>query len=1086
MERVRCKFGFSNMLVVDCVGKRGGLALLWKDEIGVEIQNFSCRHINASICHSPDGRQWKFTGFYGHPEAEKRKEAWGLLRFLTSLDPLPWVCMGDFNEILYQSEKRGGNVRNRRLMEDFQATLAFCELMDLGFRGPKFTWNNGRDGEDFIQERLDRVVANDGWCGLFPKADVLVEGAVNSDHLPIFVMLHEEQQLGRKRRRFKHEAHWVLDRAYSDVVKYAWRANEGWEGSWDELQCKMGRCQVELNKWQQRNKGPENDIKNLCHQLIELQAQEGPYEKVGIDRLKEKIHNHMEQEEVHWQQRSRVEWLRNGDKNTKFFHASANQRRNSNKIRLVHDMEGNPRESQEDIGKAFVEYFTTLFSTGQPRRMEECLEFMERRISDEMNERLLRPFMEEDVETAIHQMAPLKAPGPDGFNACFFQKNWAIVGPEGRLITDNIIAAYETLRTMHSRMYDKSGFMAVKLDMSKAYDRVEWNFLEAVMRRMGFAERWINLIMIANPNQWNRMNGILQLYEDASGQKLNTNKMAIFFSRNTSNDEKEAILRLAAIPETQRYDSYLGLPAVVGKSRTKEFRTIIDRVAKRLQDWKLKFLSQAGKEILLKAVVQAIPTYSMRVFMLPKALCGNINSLMQKFWWGHKSNDSRIHWMSWGRLGSIKEKGGMGFREFSCFNKALLAKQYWRLWKTPDSLVARIMKAKYFPNCEALDASMGSKPSYVWRSILSSKELLKEGLMWRIGDGDIARIWGERWLSNPNRILFQSLQNQVFAEAKVSDLINKEMGVWDVNILNTFFREEEVRAIQSIPLNSTPQADKLIWGETKNGLFSVKSAYHLAKELEDRSKAECSTGMYRSEVWKMIWKLKVPNVEKVFLWRACHDILPTKENLMRRKIVADSWCPVYGLEPETIEEVLLRGREEDIKLFAGLSRQLWLRRNMLLHEGVFIHPNMLVQRVVNGVADFGKAMGREYHEGEPTGSMDVEKWKAPPTGCLKVNWDAALNLTGGRMGMGVVIRDHEGCVRAVKCSLKQGSFDPAAAETMAAIHALKFCMAQGMLNIHMEGDAKNVVDALNSREENWSRTGHLVDEARNLLNGFNI
>ncbi|XP_059454954.1 uncharacterized protein LOC132185160 [Corylus avellana] len=236
---------------------------------------------------------------------------------------------------------------------------------------------------------------------------------------------------------------------------------------------------------------------------------------------------------------------------------------------------------------------------------------------------------------------------------------------------------------------------------------------------------------------------------------------------------------------------------------------------------------------------------------------------------------------------------------------------------------------------------------------------------------------------------------------------------------------------------------------------------------------------------------------------------------MRRKIVDDSWCPVCGLEPETsfhilwacpstkdawgasckkfqkstlmgpnffniVEEVLLNGKEEDIKLFAGLSRQLWLRRNMLLHEGVFIHPNTLVQR-----ADFGKAMGREYREGEPTGRMDVEKWKAPPAGRLKVNWDAALNLTRGRMGMGVVIRDHDGRVRAVKCSLKQGHFDPTAAETMAAIHALKFCMAQGMLNICMEGDAKNVVDALNSREENWSRTGYLVDEARNLLNGFN-
>lgn len=85
----------------------------------------------------------------------------------------------------------------------------------------------------------------------------------------------------------------------------------------------------------------------------------------------------MEQEEVHWQQRSKVEWLKNGDKNTKFFHTCANQRRSSNKIWVVCDMEGNLRETQEDIGNAFVKYFTNLFTTGLPRRMTECLEFVE-------------------------------------------------------------------------------------------------------------------------------------------------------------------------------------------------------------------------------------------------------------------------------------------------------------------------------------------------------------------------------------------------------------------------------------------------------------------------------------------------------------------------------------------------------------------------------------------------------------------------------------------------------------------------------------------------------------------------------------
>jgi hypothetical protein len=125
------------------------------------------------------------------------------------------------------------------------------------------------------------------------------------------------------------------------------------------------------------------------------------------------------------------------------------------------------------------------------------------------------------------------------------------------------------------------------------------------------------------------------------------------------------------------------------------------------------------------------------------------------------------------------------------------------------------------------------------------------------------------------------------------------LGVWDVNILDNLFSEEEVIAVKSIPLSSTNQEDILIWKGTANGLFSVKSAYNLAKEMDDRKKAESSRGMYKSDVWKMIWKLHVPSVEKNFLWRACHDILPTMENLTKQKIVADPMCPVCGLEVET-------------------------------------------------------------------------------------------------------------------------------------------------------------------------------------------
>ena len=156
----------------------------------------------------------------------------------------------------------------------------------------------------------------------------------------------------------------------------------------------------------------------------------------------------------------------------------------------------------------------------------------------------------------------------------------------------------------------------------------------------------------------------------------------------------------------------------------------------------------------------------------------------------------------------------------------------------------------------------------------------------------------------PNQFTIQMPHTHNYAEAKTCDLIDKDLGVWDEHIIEILFCKEEATTIRSIPLSSTNQKDRLIWHSTANGLFSVKSAYHLAKEVEERYRAESSMEMHKSEVWKQIWRMHVPNVEKNFFWRACQDILPTRENLMRRKIVEDPLCPICGVEPETPYHIL--------------------------------------------------------------------------------------------------------------------------------------------------------------------------------------
>jgi hypothetical protein len=137
---------------------------------------------------------------------------------------------------------------------------------------------------------------------------------------------------------------------------------------------------------------------------------------------------------------------------------------------------------------------------------------------------------------------------------------------------------------------------------------------------------------------------------------------------------------------------------------------------------------------------------TMSVFRLPKTLCCEINMLMSKFWWGHMENIDRMGWMTRKGLGRSNNSGGLGYRDLECFNTALLVKQGWRLLQKPYSLAVWVLKENYFPEKSFLEASLGSRPSYAWRSIWKAKPLLQEGLIWKVGDGSKIKIWGDRWI----------------------------------------------------------------------------------------------------------------------------------------------------------------------------------------------------------------------------------------------------------------------------------------------------------------------------------------------------
>ena len=153
--------------------------------------------------------------------------------------------------------------------------------------------------------------------------------------------------------------------------------------------------------------------------------------------------------------------------------------------------------------------------------------------------------------------------------------------------------------------------------------------------------------------------------------------------------------------------------------------------------------------MLIKAMAQAISAYTMNAFKLD-ILCDEITSMIRAFWWGQSNGKNKMAWLSWDKVCNPKEMGGLGFRNLKSFNLALLAKQRWQLQTNTQSLVSHVIKARYFPHTDFLQAELGPKPSFAWQSLIAAQCVVREGCRWQIGNGDSARIWHDRWLLRPS------------------------------------------------------------------------------------------------------------------------------------------------------------------------------------------------------------------------------------------------------------------------------------------------------------------------------------------------
>ena len=585
----------------------------------------------------------------------------------------------------------------------------------------------------------------------------------------------------------------------------------------------------------------------------------------------------------------------------------------------------------------------------------------------------------------------------------------------GRLITDNSLIAYESLHTIrHQRA--KQPFFALKIDMTKAYDRVEWSFLHGCLSRLGFNPAWINSVMrcVTNVRYAVRVNGeltapvvpsrgirqgdpispylfllcteglsslLLQkescgelhgirngrsgppishllfaddsiffarsdacsvvalkttLNPDCSGscQLINKDKSSLLFGHGCSETVKQRVKASLGISNEAFNDTYLGMPTEVGKSPTSIFKFLPDRAWRCVHGWSDRPVSRAGKETLLKSIIQAIPTFIMSCFELPKAICRMFRQIIADEWWGGEDGKKKIHWRSWDWLSTPKSFGGMGFRDMHIFNLAMLGKQGWRLLTVPDSLCARVLKGRYFPHTDFWNAPAPRSASATWHSILAGRDLLKKGVQWGIGDGCQVHIISDHWIPSSPPCVLQPL-SPIPVNAKVKCLMDEESGSWNEATVRAFFRNDVACEILRIPIYKHGE-DFVRWPFTRFGEYTVRSAYNLARSalfLESHSNKGMglsSNFSSQEKDWRLLWSIKAPGKMKVVLWRFARDCLPSGEQLKRRQVPNSEHC-CFCARSESVEHALL---------FCPHARDVWdiikEEYNFSLHRGTFL------------------------------------------------------------------------------------------------------------------------------------------------------
>ncbi|CAN7095354.1 unnamed protein product [Brassica rapa subsp. narinosa] len=621
---------------------------------------------------------------------------------------------------------------------------------------------------------------------------------------------------------------------------------------------------------------------------------------------------------------------------------------------------------------------------------------------------------------------------------------------------------------------------------AKAYDRIEWGFLKETLT------------------------GILRRYEKSSGQCINLSKSTVTFSSRTPGDIKDRVKRALGIEQEGGMGKYLGLPETFGRRKRDVFTGLVDKIRQRSQSWTTRFLSGAGKHVMLQSVLTSLPTHSMSSFKIPISLCNRIQSILTRFWWDSAPDKRKIAWVAWSTMARPKFLGGLGFKNLEDYNDSLLAKLSWRIHSKPNSLLAQVLKGKYFPDCSFLESKEISGSSHGWTSILAGLKVLHKGVGFVVGNGHDISVWSDNWLSTSKPMAPIGPPTFSNQHLMVQDLLEPGTNEWDLQKIRQHLPHYE-ESIRLLITSVSAPSDRVVWLPESSGEYTTKSGYKRIFEENNDLNPDFD--------WmKLVWKLHIPPKIQHFLWRLLNDALPVGELLAIRGINTDLHCKRCG-EAESLHHLFLQCpfavelwhqapvspqipdslSIENLKVWlkrtvfsqvlppVGLSSSpvipwllwnVWTARNKVVFEGKVFQVTEVISKSIADAREWEAAnLLKDLKQTKKTGPL-LRLHSVP------MCWtDGAWQENSKSGGMGWIIKNAEGEVLMRGSSNRAFVCSALMAEALAIRDALIKAKELNLLSIQLFSDSQVLVSALRSGLDVIEIAGVLLD-IRNLATLF--